>query len=66
MSKHILDRSRRLKAQSPLAPFAAVRRRTAPEGSDRISHTIARRMKGPTNDALRARAFLRIDRGYEV
>ena len=62
MSKHILDRKRR-RDSSQVAPFAAVYRRTAPEGSNPATQYVLRRSKGPRNDALRALAFMRIDRG---
>ena len=66
MSKHILDRGRRLKAQGPMGPIATVRRRVAGGAPTRRELEIARRIKGPANSGLRARAFLRIDRGYEA
>ena len=66
MSKHVLDRSRRLKAQGPMGPMASVRRRVAGGTPSRRELEIARRIKGPTNSSLRAQAFLRIERGFEA
>lgn len=64
MAKHVLDRPHHL--QSQVEPFAAVSRRTGPEGSSRAAQKLLRRKKGPRNDYLRMRAFLRIDRGVAV
>jgi hypothetical protein len=66
MAKHILDRQRRLKAPSALGAYTAVERRSMPVGTSKAARMVARRMKGPLNDAKRAEAFLRIDRGHEV
>lgn len=65
MSKHVLDRNRD-RDTGRFAPFTAVRRRLAPEGSHPAAVALARRAKGPHNPAIRYRAFLRIDRGYSA
>lgn len=65
MGKHILDRERRRKS-TRVVPYSAASRRLAPEGSNPAVLALMRRTKGPWNAALRANAFLRIDRGYTV
>lgn len=65
MAKHILDHQRRRKV-SRVAPYSAVIRRTAPEGSNPAAQALLRRARGPWNPALRAKAFLKIDRGLSV
>lgn len=65
MSKHILDRTRR-RSGLQMSSFAAVTRRSGPEGSNPAAKYIMRRAKGPWNAALRYRAFLRIERGQDV
>ena len=66
MGKHIMDRPHRLGAKSALAANLAVERQLASDDGGRIARQMARRMKGPMNDARRAQAFLRIDRGRET
>ncbi len=65
MAKHILDH-RRNRPKSQVMPFAAVSQRTAPEGSNPAAKYLLRRSKGPWNAALRNRAFLRIERGFDA
>jgi hypothetical protein len=61
MAKHILDHERRRTA-SFISPYALVIRKTAPEGSSPATKALMRRVRGPWNPALRAQAFVRIDR----
>ncbi|MFV0335412.1 MAG: hypothetical protein ACK5JR_15245 [Tropicimonas sp.] len=62
MAKHVLDRARR-RTHSTVMPFAAISRRTGPEGSSPAAQYLIRRRKGPHNAFLRNHAFLRIERG---
>lgn len=63
MGKHVLDRSRRRKAE-PMDRYVRYdRRMLLVEDDEPVSRALLRRAKGPMNDSLRMRAFLRIDRG---
>lgn len=62
MVRHILDRPKVSTTSSRLPRYEVLRRDEMPAGTGPVSKSLMRRMKGPMNSALRARAFLRIDR----
>ena len=64
MGKHILDRTRRRKAATEMNAFLRLDRRYLPEDKGPVTRSLLRRAKGPLNDALRAHAFMKIERGY--
>jgi hypothetical protein len=66
MRKHIIDQPRGVQSDAPLMRYAGAARRLSEETTDRKILGLRRRAKGPFNPASRMRAFLRIDRGYEV
>lgn len=66
MKKHVLDHPRDVSPNAPVTRYAGAARRLSDEMADKKILGLRRRSKGPYNPAARMRAFLRIERGYEV
>jgi len=66
MTRHVLDHTRRTRADAPLLRYTRAARAGAPVEVERKLEMLRRRAKGPFNPASRMRAYLRIDRGFET
>ena len=62
MVRHILDHHGGSVVSSRFPRYEKIRRDEMPVGTGPVTKALMRRIKGPMNSALRARAFLRIDR----